>query len=125
MIACGQSAPQESVDALTSAGCEVYRCAGETPSERLMSLLDELGRRKMTNILVEGGSRVLGSLRDLDQIDEVHAFIAPTLLGQADALPPVSGQGAKNLDLSTQLEDLKIRQVGEDAYLSGRVRHRA
>ena len=121
LIVCGTSAPQDNIDALTEAGCEVLQCEGETPAERLTSLLEELGRRKMTNILVEGGSKLLGSLRDLDQIDEVHAFIAPKLLGQSDAMPPISGAGSQNLDLSTRLADLQISQVGEDAYLFGRV----
>ena len=121
LIACGNSAPQQNMDALTSAGCEVYLCAGDTPAVRLESLLDELGRRRMTNLLVEGGSKLLGSLRDLDQIDEIHTFIAPKLLGQADALPPIAGQGAETLDLATLLEELQICQVGDDAYLSGRV----
>ena len=56
-------------------------CPGESHAERLAWLLDELGRRQMTNVLVEGGGQLLGSLLDAGQIDEVHAFIAPKLIG--------------------------------------------
>lgn len=109
------------VAALAAAGCEVYFAAGETHNARLTDLLNELGRRRMTNILVEGGAQLLGSLRDLDEIDEVHAFIAPKLLGQASAMPPLAGQGAASLDLATRLHDISIERLGDDVYIFGRV----
>jgi diaminohydroxyphosphoribosylaminopyrimidine deaminase/5-amino-6-(5-phosphoribosylamino)uracil reductase len=108
--------------ALAAAGCEVYFAAGETAAARLNDLLDELGRRRLTNVLVEGGGQLLGSLRDLDEIDELHAFIAPKLLGQVGALSPFAGQGATGLDLATRLHEVRIEQLGDDAYISGRVR---
>jgi len=42
----------------------------------------------MTNVLVEGGGRLLGTLFDMRAVDEVHAFIAPKFAGGATALPP-------------------------------------
>ena len=38
----------------------------------MLETLEELGRRQMTNILVEGGEQLLGSLFDLGEIDEIH-----------------------------------------------------
>ena len=62
---------------LEAAGCEVFVCEGETHAERLDALLAELGRRRWTNVLVEGGGHLLGSLLDARAIDEVHVFMAP------------------------------------------------
>ena len=45
----------------------------------------------MTNVLVEGGSRVLGGFFDSRQIDEWHVFIAPKLVGAAAAPGPIAG----------------------------------
>ena len=45
---------------LRDAGCEVFVCEGETHAARLDALLAELGRRRLTNVLVEGGGRVAG-----------------------------------------------------------------
>jgi diaminohydroxyphosphoribosylaminopyrimidine deaminase / 5-amino-6-(5-phosphoribosylamino)uracil reductase len=122
--AVAEHATAQRAAALAAAGCEVYFAVGDTPGARLAELLDELGRRRMTNILVEGGGQLLGSLRDLDEIDEVHAFIAPKLLGQAGALSPFAGQGAASLNLATRLHEVRIEQLGDDAYISGRV-HRS
>ena len=37
----------------------------------------------MTNVLVEGGAGLLGSLFDAGFVDEVHAFVAPKIVGGA------------------------------------------
>ena len=55
----------DSCERLTAAGVEVFPCAGKTHEQRIAALLDELGRRRMTNVLVEGGSKLLGALFDL------------------------------------------------------------
>ena len=45
------------------------------------AVVDELGRRGMTNVFVEGGGRVLGSFLDAGQVDAVEVFIAPSIEG--------------------------------------------
>jgi diaminohydroxyphosphoribosylaminopyrimidine deaminase/5-amino-6-(5-phosphoribosylamino)uracil reductase len=85
IVASATNAPRERSHALIAAGCEVLACDGTTHAARMLSLLDELGRRKWTNILVEGGGTLLGSLFDAGEIDEVHAFIAPQIIGGREA----------------------------------------
>jgi len=106
---------------LTEAGCEVFVCGGATPADRLDSLLVELGRRRLTNVLVEGGSRLLGSLFDAGQLDEVHVFIAPKLVGGAKAPGPIAGEGIEKLSAALKLDAPEVQQVGSDIYLNGRV----
>ena len=89
LVAVGEASPAADRSRLSEAGCEVFVCHGETPAARLDALLVELGRRRLTNVLVEGGGRLLGSLLDARQIDEVHVFIAPKLLGGATARTPL------------------------------------
>ena len=67
------------------------------------ALLDELGRRRMTNVLVEGGGTLLGSFFDTDAVDEVHVFIAPKIIGGHGALAPVMGQGIEKIVSATNL----------------------
>src|SRR5208283_5655345 len=80
---------------LQAAGCELLVCEGATSQDRLERLFDELGRRGMTNVLVEGGSRLLGTLFDARLIDEVHVFIAPKLAGGSEAPGPIAGRGVE------------------------------
>jgi diaminohydroxyphosphoribosylaminopyrimidine deaminase/5-amino-6-(5-phosphoribosylamino)uracil reductase len=88
----------------------------------LIQLLDELGRRRMTNVLVEGGSSLLGSTFDAGQIDEVHVFIAPKLFGGQKARSPIRGAGVEQVTDALQLENLQVQRLGDDVYFSGRVK---
>jgi diaminohydroxyphosphoribosylaminopyrimidine deaminase/5-amino-6-(5-phosphoribosylamino)uracil reductase len=109
------------VQRLFDAGCEVLVLPAATPSERLQQLLAELGRRRMTNILVEGGSELLGGLFDAGEIDEVHAFIAPKLFGGARAPAPIGGEGIGHVVAARHLSNPCIAILGSDVYLSGRL----
>jgi diaminohydroxyphosphoribosylaminopyrimidine deaminase/5-amino-6-(5-phosphoribosylamino)uracil reductase len=121
LVAVAAEADEARRKRLTDAGCEVFVCVGETHSARLESLLDELGRRRMTNVLVEGGGRLFGTLLDARLIDEVHAFIAPKLLGGAAALTPLAGEGIARMSDALLLDDPLVRQLGSDVYVSGRL----
>jgi diaminohydroxyphosphoribosylaminopyrimidine deaminase/5-amino-6-(5-phosphoribosylamino)uracil reductase len=122
IVAAGQNAPAERRDALAAAGCEVLTLSGATHFERLASLLDELGRRRLTNVLVEGGGELLGSLFDLGEIDEVHVFIAPKLLGGTSAPTPLAGAGLATIAAALQLKHPTIQTLDTDIYIHGRVR---
>src|SRR5207249_9926999 len=94
------SVPPESPAAqqLRTLGCEVICLPPADRTSSVHALLDELGRRRLTNILVEGGSALLGSFRDADAIDEVHVFLAPRLIGGTTALTPMAGQGVEQVN---------------------------
>ncbi len=64
----------------------------------------------MTNVLVEGGSRLLGSLFDARAIDEVHVFLAPKLCGGGSAASPIAGNGIERIAEALRVEDLELRQ---------------
>lgn len=87
----------------------------------LPSLLATLSQRGVTNLLVEGGGRVLGSFRDLALMDEVHAFIAPTLLGGAAAVSPIQGFGADSPANGLRLSSVDVQSLDGDVYIRGRV----
>src|SRR5581483_9502368 len=72
------TADESATAALRAAGCEVLRLpGGATGRPEFADLLRELGRRRWTNLLVEGGGDVLGSFLDARLIDETHVFVAP------------------------------------------------
>jgi diaminohydroxyphosphoribosylaminopyrimidine deaminase/5-amino-6-(5-phosphoribosylamino)uracil reductase len=99
-------------------GVEVLVLPGERPG--VAALLDELGRRRFTNVLVEGGSEVLGNFLDAGEIDEVHVFIAPRLAGGAAALTPMTGLGVETISSALLLASWTVREVEGDLYLHGR-----
>ncbi len=121
LVAVSEHATSSKRDELATAGCEVVVCPGTSQTDRLNWLLDELGRRQMANILVEGGSSVLGSFFDLGQIDEVHVFIAPKLFGGDRAPGAIGGNGVDLLAAALRLTSPQIERCGSDIYVHGRV----
>lgn len=122
LIAVGPQADAEKLRALEAAGCRVWSDSANDPFARLANLWRHFGERRLTNVLVEGGAQLLGSLFDAQLIDEVHAFIAPKLIGGAHAPSPIAGMGRDPMADALQLHEPCVRQVGGDIYLSGRVR---
>lgn len=122
LVAASHQSPEESVKKLIDAGCEVMRCDGESHQQRLIYLLDQCGQRGMTNILVEGGAKLLGTLFDADAVDEVHVFVAPKIVG---GLGPsaVAGRGASLVADAKNLEILSSETHGGDVHVVGRIRH--
>jgi diaminohydroxyphosphoribosylaminopyrimidine deaminase / 5-amino-6-(5-phosphoribosylamino)uracil reductase len=121
LVAAAKDAADESCQGLISAGAEVFRCPGSSHEERLSDLFDELGRRRMTNILVEGGSRLLGTLFDMRAIDEVHVFVAPKITGGQGATSPIGGMGIERMRDALKLREIAIEELAGDIYIHGRL----
>jgi diaminohydroxyphosphoribosylaminopyrimidine deaminase/5-amino-6-(5-phosphoribosylamino)uracil reductase len=71
---------------------------------------------------VEGGRQVFGTFFDSECIDEVHAFIAPKLIGGESAIPVIGGKGLEKMSLAALLESPTVKLVGQDIYVRGRIR---
>jgi diaminohydroxyphosphoribosylaminopyrimidine deaminase/5-amino-6-(5-phosphoribosylamino)uracil reductase len=119
LLACGPESDKKDIRRLTARGVEVHRFSATTRYERTLDLLERLGSLKMTNILVEGGSQLFGTLLDARQIDEVHVFIAPKLFGGEKAPSPIGGAGIGDVSAALRLENTKVQTLGEDVYLHG------
>jgi diaminohydroxyphosphoribosylaminopyrimidine deaminase/5-amino-6-(5-phosphoribosylamino)uracil reductase len=90
-VIAAAGAPAERVAALRGAGAELIEVAGERP-DRVRAALDELGRRGISTLLLEGGAGLAGAFRDAGELDELRLFIAPLLLG--GGRPLLAGGGA-------------------------------
>ncbi len=123
LVAVNPNADPANCQRLREAGCELLPLDPAGRSISLPCLLDELGRRDFTNVLIEGGSRLLGSAFDDQLIDEVHAFVAPKLIGGSDAPSPIGGRGLEPMAAARNLDDVAIRHLDGDLYISGRIRH--
>jgi diaminohydroxyphosphoribosylaminopyrimidine deaminase/5-amino-6-(5-phosphoribosylamino)uracil reductase len=120
LVVAGKGTPSSSRAAVRDLGCEILELSGGARGLSVTSLLDELGRRRFTNLLVEGGSTVLGSFLDAGEIDEVHVFLAPLLIGGATATSAVAGRGAEKIAEGLRLARWEVRSVDGDVYLHGR-----
>jgi len=118
LVAVSRQAPADRRQALEKRGCEVVVLPGEIRVP-IMELLEELGRRAMTNLLVEGGGKVLGSFLAAGQIDEVEAYIAPILEGGDHPHTPARGRGVLRMGDAARLQNVAYSEVDGDIRVHG------
>lgn len=120
LVVVGEDAPTDRTERLSGTGVEVLRLptvtGGGVPID---GLLQELGRRRMTNALVEGGGRVLGSFFDAGLIDVCHVFIAATLTGGSENPIPLRGHGCEWMTEAGKLQEVAVSRPGGDVYVRG------
>ena len=74
-----------------------------------------------TNVLVEGGAGLVGSMFEQGLVDQVLVFVAPKLLGDERATPAVTGQLRDRIDESTMLDLRDVQRIEDDVLLDYRV----
>jgi diaminohydroxyphosphoribosylaminopyrimidine deaminase/5-amino-6-(5-phosphoribosylamino)uracil reductase len=122
LVGVSSQASEQRVAVLRDLGCEVLACPGSC-GVAIQPLLDELGRRGMTNVLLEGGGRVLGSFLDEDQVDEIDAFIAPILEGGDHPRTPVRGLGLALMSDAKRLTRVSHELADGDVRVRGTLEH--
>jgi diaminohydroxyphosphoribosylaminopyrimidine deaminase / 5-amino-6-(5-phosphoribosylamino)uracil reductase len=95
---------------------EVRENQGEV---NLYDLLKKLARLEITNILVEGGGALIGSLFDGNLVDRVLFFIAPKIIGGKEAISSVMGRGVSRVDKAVKLRDVTMKRIDDDFLVEG------
>jgi diaminohydroxyphosphoribosylaminopyrimidine deaminase/5-amino-6-(5-phosphoribosylamino)uracil reductase len=119
-LAVSGRAPETRLEAIRGLGVEILSFPGEGPIP-IPALQDELGRRGLTNLLVEGGGRVLGSFVDAGEVDAVEVFVAPIIEGGDHPVGPVRGLGVSRMAESLRLACHEVRLIDGDVALRGHV----
>jgi diaminohydroxyphosphoribosylaminopyrimidine deaminase/5-amino-6-(5-phosphoribosylamino)uracil reductase len=117
LVAVSGRAPIERRDALAASGCEVVEFAGQAVP--IGDLLDELGGRGMTNVLVEGGGRVLGAFWDEGEVDAAEVYLAPLIGGGGHEFTPVRGEGVDRMTQALRMQDVEVIERNGDILLRG------
>jgi diaminohydroxyphosphoribosylaminopyrimidine deaminase/5-amino-6-(5-phosphoribosylamino)uracil reductase len=83
----------------------------------LDDLLDELGRRGIVQLMVEGGARVVGSFHAAGLVDRYVLYVAPALFGGSDATAAIAGATAPTVNDLWRGHFERIERVGDDVRL--------
>ena len=118
IIAVTENAPIERVNALEKSGIEVI-FAGDGERVDLNILMNELAKREITSVLLEGGGTLNFGMLEAGLVDKVYAFIAPKIIGGRSALTPVEGNGFENLNNAINIKDISIEKIDGDILITG------
>jgi diaminohydroxyphosphoribosylaminopyrimidine deaminase/5-amino-6-(5-phosphoribosylamino)uracil reductase len=80
----------------------------------LKDVLDELGRRGVLRLLVEGGATVAHEFHAAGLVDRYVLYLAPKLFGGDDGRPIFSGPGAGTIEDVWKGQLISVERLGDD-----------
>jgi len=119
IVVCGKTASQDKVAALRTIGAEIIQLSMQEGKMPLNELLQELGKQGIQSVLVEGGSRLLGSFVDARLGDRACVFIAPRIIGGQSSITAVGGHGAQMVSEGLEFKTPSTEVIGSDVLISG------
>lgn len=121
LIAVAVTADQHRVSEIQRLGVDILRlpAASSGSGIDIARLLEELGRRGIASVLVEGGKGIITSLLAARAVDRLIVVIAPKLIGQGTEA--IGDLGITRLSEAITFSSVKIRRLGEDVIFDGRL----
>lgn len=119
IVVATEAAPPERCEALRERGVEVLIFPSERGKVSLEALMVELGKRRFSSLLVEGGGAVNYSFLEENLIDKIYLFLAPIIFGGLTAPTPFAGEGIDMLKKAWMVSNLELKQYDEDLLLIG------
>src|SRR5213080_1633575 len=86
-------------------------------NKTLRSVVRDLGRRKITSVLIEGGGDVLSQALDQRLVDKVQIYIAPIFTG--GGVLAFGGNGTASTQRSLRLDSPRYQRIGPDICIAG------
>ncbi|MFH1084042.1 MAG: bifunctional diaminohydroxyphosphoribosylaminopyrimidine deaminase/5-amino-6-(5-phosphoribosylamino)uracil reductase RibD [Pseudomonadota bacterium] len=119
LIVTSERAAFENQHRFQAKGVSTLTCPTRAGRIDLAALMARLGEMSVMSLLVEGGASIIGTLLREKLIDKFYIFKAPKLLGGDDGIPMATGPGAKRMDESLILKEIKVRRFGDDILIRG------
>jgi len=106
------------IKALFDKGAEVLALPSKTGEVDLKALMKELGKREITNLIIEGGPTLAASAIKDGIVDKIAIFYAPRIFGK-EGLPMIEGLGIRRLKDAVSLSRLECKRLGGDILVEG------
>jgi diaminohydroxyphosphoribosylaminopyrimidine deaminase/5-amino-6-(5-phosphoribosylamino)uracil reductase len=84
-------------------------------------IVKKLNSLSVKRILIEGGGEIIASALFSNVVDDIYFFVAPKIIGGKDAVSVVGGQGVEKIAKSLSVKDMKVRKIGVDLLITGKI----
>lgn len=118
-----ESADPLAVATLEENGVRVWRLPGADGEIDFDAFLARCAKEGITGVLVEGGSRTIGTLLRDRRIDYLFSYRAPILFADAMAVPLAAGLAIESPGGAIRLERVQHASFGDDQLVRGHVRY--
>lgn len=116
-------ADSEKTSAYEEAGCQIIHLDEACGHVDLRQLMEELGKREIDSVLLEGGGTLNWSALQSGIVQKVQAYLAPKLFGGQTAKTPVGGMGVPVPADAFPLKISAVTRLGEDLLIECEVIH--
>jgi diaminohydroxyphosphoribosylaminopyrimidine deaminase/5-amino-6-(5-phosphoribosylamino)uracil reductase len=117
---CRESAPAERRMAFESKKIRVIPVSGDRSGVSLKEVVNRLGQEGVCSLLVEGGAKIHGAFLKERLADFAHLLYAPIFVGDG-GVALVESFVAKDRSSAPRLTGVRLRRLGEDVLVSGRL----
>jgi diaminohydroxyphosphoribosylaminopyrimidine deaminase / 5-amino-6-(5-phosphoribosylamino)uracil reductase len=117
LVFCAAKASQARRKRLEKRGAEVVMAPQNVNGLDLKFILNELGKRNVLSVLVEGGSEVHWSFLEAGLVDKFYSIIAPLVIGGRRAVVSVGGKGYRTISEALRFKIGKQYFAGPDLIL--------
>ena len=114
ILVCGKDVSQEKIDSFTNKGFTVLPIETNEHGLNIDDMLANLYEHGITDILLEGGSKINASFLQQGAIDKYVIYIAPKVLGGNLSLTPFAGYNPSLMNEAWNVEFTSFDKVGED-----------
>ncbi|MFC1523503.1 bifunctional diaminohydroxyphosphoribosylaminopyrimidine deaminase/5-amino-6-(5-phosphoribosylamino)uracil reductase RibD [Thermodesulfobacteriota bacterium] len=120
-IYCGVSHSSERRQELENTGAIVHSLPlGPEGGIDIRRVLNHLGKSQINSLLVEGGSRIHGSMLREGLVDQVSLFLAPFFIG-AEGIPLAGPMDVDDVRDAIRFQTTRTRRFGDDVYIEALV----
>jgi diaminohydroxyphosphoribosylaminopyrimidine deaminase/5-amino-6-(5-phosphoribosylamino)uracil reductase len=122
LVATTDLAPRAARAAWEDAGAEVLTLDRDARGGvSLDALVEELGKRELQGLLLEGGPTLAWSAIRDDLVDELVLYLAPVLVGGASAPTLLDGEGFTPIGGARPVTVRAVERLGDDLRVEARV----
>ncbi|HCW94150.1 MAG TPA: bifunctional diaminohydroxyphosphoribosylaminopyrimidine deaminase/5-amino-6-(5-phosphoribosylamino)uracil reductase RibD, partial [Flexistipes sinusarabici] len=107
------------IDNIRKTGAEVVPCNKLNDGLDLQNVSDELVKRGVLNVLVEGGGKIHASFIKEGMADKAYVFIAGKILG-AEGIDSLASLNINNIEGCKTLSDLNVTRLKNDFLFTGK-----
>ena len=85
-------------------------------------IVESLGKKEITSLLIEGGAMVNWAALDSGIVDKVFLYYAPKILAGTGSVPFAAGPGFRHLSEAAHVRSFMLHRFGEDFAVEGYLR---
>lgn len=110
-IVVGNEVTSDQITSFAQANVRIIQL--ETRTIVIQDVLEELARRNIVTLYVEGGKRISSSFVNSGLVNEMITYIAPRIVGDHDGVGMFEHLNVKSMDEAVPLKLQQVEQIGE------------